>query len=131
MLAAGERDLVFACEKIARCSQIAAGIRSTVGDLRCAVQSCSAADNHRADGLILIYPPGQSHRGPAIEIESSARKPERGAIDHAGGENMGLTQTHHLFTQENIREADWIGCRRMMSVAVIDCIDSRKGIYVR
>src|ERR1700675_922858 len=130
MSAASKRDLVFNSEEIARRRQIAAGIRSTVGDLRCAVQRCSAANNHRADGLILINPARQVHRGPAIEIESSARKAERGAIDYVGGKNMCLTQAHHLFAQKNIREADRIGCRRMR-IAVIDGINSRKGICVR
>src|ERR1700692_498351 len=130
MFASGNLDLVFASEEIPRCSQIAAGVRSPVGDLRSAVQGCSAADNHRADGLILIHPARQRHGGSAIEIKSTARKAKRGAIDHAGGKNMGLTQTDHLFAQENVREADRIGCRRM-SVAVIEGINSREGIYIR
>src|ERR1700730_15752795 len=130
MFAAGKRDLVFAGEEITRRRQIAARVCSTVGDLRCAVQGCSAANNHRADGLTWINPAGQVHGGPAIEIESSTRKAEGGAIDHTGGKNMGLSQTGNLFAQENIREADRIACRRM-SVAVVDGINNRKGIYVR
>src|ERR1700688_30996 len=130
MFAASKGDLLFAGEEIAHCRQIAARVCSTVGDLRRAVKRCSSANDHRADGLILINPAGQVNRGPAIEIESSTRKAEGGAIDDVGGKNMGLTQTSNLFAQENIREADGVACRRM-SVAVVDGINNRKGICVR
>src|ERR1700733_3725601 len=102
MFASRERELVLADEEIARCCQIAARVCSAVGNLRCAIQGCSATNNHRADGLILINPARQVHGSPAIEIECSARKAEGSAIDHAGGKNMRLAQTRNLFAQENI-----------------------------
>src|ERR1700722_11452266 len=129
MFAAGNRNLVFAGEEIARRRQIAARVCSPVGDLRRAVTRSTSANDPRANWLSFIYPAGQVHGGPAIEIESATRKAERGAIDDVGGEDMRLTQTHHLFAQENIREADGVACRRMR-VAVVDGINNRKGICV-
>src|SRR5882672_5457062 len=122
-------DLIGCREQITHHGEIASGICTAIGELRCPVQRGATADYDGPDRLPRMQPaaghggswPGDS----AIEIEFPARESERSLIEKAGRKDMSLAQTGHLFPQENFDSAERI-VRRRMGFAVISGVDARE-----
>ena len=77
-------NLVAAGEKVADSGEVAARIRSAIGDLRCTVQCSPAANHQRADGLIRMDLPGQIDSRPTIKEKSAPRESEGGTVHNVG-----------------------------------------------